>query len=238
MATGLSCTVGRPLPSDMFVDGFGLGKHARIQEDASGTLGGAISGTIANNGSASAPAEYTVEAKVEAMGLKVVGGNARFAAGRTLFHCRRAGPPLGPGQSSRITFRFGSGGCPPATFTSLPCGLYRETLTISGVDKSGKRFRTRCTLYIYVPSAVKDIKLQITVNPNNFPVEPPSPPGFVIIDGIDNRFNFIAPHFPAKTFTGNAVSLRTAFLVPDCNVMPPMSNARFHVPWCCNNPSQ
>ena len=211
--TGLSCTVGTPLPSDMIIDGFGLGRHARVQEDSSGTLGGAVSGTITNSGSTAAPAGYIVEAKVEAMGLRALGGSAGFVPGKTLFDCKKNGPPLGAGKSTTITFHFGSGGCPPLAVTSLPCGLYRETLTIRGVDH-GKRFIKRCTLYIYVPSAVKDIQLLITVNPDNLPLEPPSPPGFIIIDAIDDRFNLIAPHCPTPKFQGNAVRVKITGVPP------------------------
>ena len=203
----ITCKVGTQSTSDIFVNGFGLDSQSPVSEDTSGTLGGSMSGTIANNGNAVLAAGYTVEATITTMLLKVVGGTAAFVQGVTLFDCKKSGPSIASGQSKVMTFSFGKGGCPPlklngALITILPCGLYCETLTITGTSQ-GKPFKSKCMRYIYVPSSVKDIKIDLTSNPDGLPL---TPNGYVEI-GYKDRFNLVAPLCPKSSFKGNAVKI-------------------------------
>ena len=200
----VTCTVGTPDPTDLIVDGFGLVNGAHVKVDPSGTLGGGVTATVDNNDTTVLPAGYSEDMEIDAMGLRVVGGQAAFVRRTTIFRCHKSGPAVGPGQTNTIAFIFGVGGCPPLPGV-LPCGLYRARLTIRGTDAHGRRFQRQCTLYYHVPSSVTDIDINVTINPEHLllypecydpvPPIPPAGPGGFVREDADDRFNLIAPCF-------------------------------------------
>jgi len=117
----------------IFIAGFGLDSEVDVL--TSGNLPLRVRRTLINKGSLAVAAGYRVREEVRGWTFLARGGDAGYLEGSTnqiVFSCETtATPALAPGQSAVIEFVLGGPGCPPGVpIAALPCGLYREVMTV------------------------------------------------------------------------------------------------------------
>ncbi len=161
--------------------GFNVDAEVALLRD--GTLPITVSRDLFNNGRSDLQAGYQVQEEAILTVFAVQGGAAAFEVAdlslQTVFRCRAPGPAIPAGGSARVSFTFPGPNCqqlnpaapPAAPLAALPCGLYREVLTIdpdNRVIEASERDNV-AVHYFQVPSPVQQLTIATTRNPNNNP---------------------------------------------------------------------
>ncbi|MFC1712880.1 hypothetical protein ACFL6S_04375 [Candidatus Poribacteria bacterium] len=141
----------------------------------SGALPITIQKSITNTGTKAIKAGYLIQESVVGWSFVAVAGTAAYVEGdlatRTVFECTQPGPALAPGETKDITFVLGGPGCPPTPsgLTVLPCGMYKETLTLDSAYtvKETDEHDNLAGHFFLVPSDVLKIIINVVRNPDS-----------------------------------------------------------------------
>lgn len=159
----------------LFIGGFGL--DAEVDVLSSGALPLIVRRTVFNRSSLPIAAGYRVSLEIRGWTFLAVGGDAGYVPGadaQVLFSCQTTNTPaLLPGQSGEIEFELGGAGCPPMfPLLALPCGLFRETMTVdSPATRTGDcdalvEVETGNFIFVQEPNR---IEIQLVLDPNADP---------------------------------------------------------------------
>jgi hypothetical protein len=164
-----------PSPNETIAIEFGVNDNVDVL--TSGILPITIQKSITNTGTEPIQDAYIIRERVVAWVFIVAAGSAGYIEGdlatRTVFECNQQGPPLAPGETRDITFVLGGPDCSPTTSYAgvavLPCGMYKETLTVDFADeiKEIDEYDNIAGHFFFVPSDVQWITINVVRNPAN-----------------------------------------------------------------------
>lgn len=158
-----------------------LGINGPVDILPSGALPITVSRWVHNQGSLPVDSGYTITDEVHKLVFLRTAGSVGWTAGpaatQTLFTCQVPGPALAGGDSALVVFAIPGPLCTqnpavsPVPMTVLPCGMYRQVLTLDAGDvvQESVEFDNVADHFFFVPSSDPVPNIDVALNPGADP---------------------------------------------------------------------